>query len=202
MPGMHRVPHVDDMFSFVDVGVALVAHEATSLRFLLGIASLTEGTAGVLHKTGIGKTGVTDLTYEAVCVPAAVHGLDDTTDDVLATLPTTRCVQLLEIVLAVLPTVKLVEGTLVEWPEALSTDETCFVVELTVGVDHLLLTPEHFVAHIATRRRHRHPVRFGHGGSYGGRGGTWPATRRVIKVAALVAAANSPCVVCFMTDFC
>ena len=41
MPGMHRVPHIHDMFPFINIGVALVTHVPTPLRSLVGIASLT-----------------------------------------------------------------------------------------------------------------------------------------------------------------
>lgn len=56
-------------------------------------------------------------------MPVGVHRLDDAPDDKLATLAATWRKEHLEVVLAVLAILKLVEDTIFERAEALSTTE-------------------------------------------------------------------------------
>jgi len=129
---MDRITHVHDLLSFLDVRVAFVAHEAATFGFLGGIASLAEGAAGVFHEAGIGQTGTADLTGKTLGVPAPIHSFDDPPDDVLAAFSAAWGVQLLETILAVLPTIKFVEQAFIERTKTLRTHEAIFVVQLAV----------------------------------------------------------------------
>lgn len=83
-------------------------------------------------------------------MPTASHRLDYPSNDILSTFLTTGRIQLLEIVLAILATIKLVEETFIERSEALSTHKTVLVEQLPVTVHHLLIARKLFITHTAS----------------------------------------------------
>lgn len=69
-----------------------------------------------------------NFTGEAERVPVVVHGFDDSSNDELAALSATGCVQDIEVMLTVLPSLKLVkDGILSKGLEALCTNEATLV---------------------------------------------------------------------------
>lgn len=132
MPGMYWIPHIHDLLPFFDVSVAFMTHKPAALRFLRSVTTLTKGSTRILHEAGVRQSGFANLTIKTISMPAAVHCFDNTPDDVLATTPAAGGVQLLEIVLAVLTPIKLVEQPLVKGAKTLSAHETILVVQLTI----------------------------------------------------------------------
>ena len=129
MPGMYWIPHVHDLLPFFDISVTFMTHKPAALRFLRGVTALTKGSTRILHEAGVCQRGFANLTHKTISMPAAVHCFDNTPDDVLAATTATGGVQLLEIVLAVLTPIKLVEQSLVKGAKALSAHETILVVQ-------------------------------------------------------------------------
>lgn len=92
-------------------------------RLDFGVALVAESTTGIPYEAGVGQLHGAHLTLKALGMPVGVHRLDDAADDKLATLAATRREQHLEVVLAVLAVLKLVEDTVFERAEALGTTE-------------------------------------------------------------------------------
>lgn len=92
-------------------------------RLGLGVALVAEGPARVLDEPAVGQLDGAVLAAEALGMPVGVHGLDDAPDDELAALAAAGREQDVEVVLAVLAALELVEDAVPELLEALGTAE-------------------------------------------------------------------------------
>jgi hypothetical protein len=92
-------------------------------RLHFGVALVAEGATGVLDEPGVSQLRLAHLATEALRVPARVHGLDYATDYEAVALAATRSEQDLEVALAVLAVVVLVEDAVLELLEALGATE-------------------------------------------------------------------------------
>lgn len=92
-------------------------------RLDFGVALVAEGAAGVPYEARVGQLHGAHLALEALGVPVGVHRLDDAADDELAALAATGREQHLEVVLAVLAALELVEDAVFERAEALGATE-------------------------------------------------------------------------------
>ena len=115
MPRVYRIAHVHNVLPLIDVGVALVAHVPSPFGFLISIAPFTQSSTCILHKSSVSKDVITYLTSETFRMPIGIHRFDYSSNDVFPTSTTARSVQLLKVVFTILPTVKLVEDTILEW---------------------------------------------------------------------------------------
>jgi hypothetical protein len=98
-------------------------------RLHFGVALVAEGATGVLDEPGVSQLRLAHLATEALWVPARVHGLDHATDYEAVALAATRSEQDLEVALAVLAVVVLVEDAVLELLEALgATGKNIFVI--------------------------------------------------------------------------
>uniref|UniRef100_A0A146LXP1 Uncharacterized protein n=1 Tax=Lygus hesperus TaxID=30085 RepID=A0A146LXP1_LYGHE len=93
----------------------------------------------VTHKSQLGQFFIAALAPEAAGVPIGVHSLDDPSDDEISAFAATRCKENVEVVFAILPPFKLVEGSIWEGSEALSTHEALCMPEVSRRVDDLLM---------------------------------------------------------------
>jgi hypothetical protein len=75
----------------------------------------------VTDEARIGELFRAQLATEALWMPAGLHGFDDTANDDVSTLVAERRVQDPEVLFAVLASLKLVENSILERAEALST---------------------------------------------------------------------------------
>lgn len=138
--------------SGVNDGMTLMAHIFPHpLGFFFGIAFTAQGSSSVLDKALVSERGGTDLTQEAVGMPAVVHGLDDSPHDKLPAFSAAWCKENMKVVLTVFSTLKLIKHSLRKWLEALSTDKTLGVPHLSVGVDDFLIGAESFVTSVTQR---------------------------------------------------
>jgi hypothetical protein len=104
----------------VDESMALLARILADLGgFDAGIASVAQRSIVVPYEARVGELLGTELTTEALGMPAGLHRLDHPTDDDLVALVAERRVQNSEILLAVLATLELVEDSVLERSEAL-----------------------------------------------------------------------------------
>jgi len=152
-------------------GVAFLAHVfAQSGCFHLGIAIVAQGPALVLDEAEVRQFFMTHLTCEAVGVPGHLHGLNNSSYDELAALVAAGGEQHMKVVLAVLPSFKLVKHSVRERSEALGADEALRVEQLPVRVDDLGFGLE---AVVASRTGHAiHVDDSWHGGHATSRCGT------------------------------
>lgn len=110
-----------------------MAHIATSyLRLHLGIAFVAKCAILVAYEAAVGQLFGTQLTAEALRMPAGGHGLDDASDDKLAALVAAGGEQYVEIPLAVLAALELVENAILERAEALSAAENVKVMSIII----------------------------------------------------------------------
>jgi hypothetical protein len=120
----------------VDQSVALVTDVLPGpYRLHFGVALVAEGATGVLNEPSVSQLRLAHLATEALWVPARVHGLDHATDYEAVALAATRSEQDLEVALAVLAVVVLVEDAVLELLEALGANEALLMPQLSSGVD-------------------------------------------------------------------
>lgn len=117
----------------VNDAVALVADVfATGCSLFLGIALMTEGSSSILDETLVSQWDCANLALETLGVPVVVHGFDNSTNDELATLATAGGEKDVEVMLAVLAALKLIEDTFGKWPEALATYKASLVPDFAM----------------------------------------------------------------------
>lgn len=105
--------------------LTLLTHIATSyLGLHLGIAFMTKCAILIAYEATVGQLFGAQLTTEALRMPASGHGLNNTSDNELATLVATGGKQYMEVSLAVFATLEFVENTILEGTEALSATES------------------------------------------------------------------------------
>lgn len=124
----------------INDAVALVADVfATGCGLFLCIALMTQSPPSIFDEALVCKRDSADLATETLWVPVVVHGLDYATNNEFATLATAWCEENVEVMLAVLATLKLIEDAFRKWPEALATDEASLVPDFAMGVHNLLM---------------------------------------------------------------
>lgn len=137
--------------------VALVADVfATGCSLFLRIALMTESSSSILDETLVSQRDSANLTLEALGVPVVIHGFDNSANDELAALAAAGGEKDMEVMLAVLAALELVEDTFGKWPEALATDKACLVPHFTMGVDNLLVGLKPVPTTGASHRFERH----------------------------------------------
>jgi len=99
--------------------------------FKVGLAVVTESPSLVPHKSQLGELLCAMLTAETVRVPVGVHRLYYPSNNELITFATTWGKEDVEVVLTVLAPFKFIEGAIGERPEALCTDKTLGVPQLS-----------------------------------------------------------------------
>jgi len=120
----------------VDHGMALLTHISSGSFCLdLCIALPAESPSLIFYEAKISQLFVTHFTSEALWMPSRVHGLDHSSHDKLAAFSATWGKQDMEVMLAVFPTLELIEDTIRKGPEALCADEAGGVEKVSVGVD-------------------------------------------------------------------
>jgi len=72
-------------------------------------------------------------------MPGGAHGLDDPSNDELATLGTAGSEEDMKVMLAVFPAFKLIENSIREGSEAMGTNKAAAAEELPIAVDNLRL---------------------------------------------------------------
>jgi len=82
-------------------------------------------------------------------MPGGVHGLDDTPTDELPTFAAAWGKQHTEVMLTILPALKLKKSSFRKWLKALSTHKAVGMPDLAAGVDNLLVQAKAFLATLA-----------------------------------------------------
>lgn len=104
--------------------LTLLAYIATSyLGLHLGITFMAKRTILIAYKATVSQLFGTQLTAEALRMPASGHGLDNTSDNELAALVAAGGKQYMEVPFAVLAALEFVENAILERTEALSATE-------------------------------------------------------------------------------
>lgn len=133
--------------TFLDDGVALVADVFSHSGSLLFRVTLpTEGAVGVSHEAGVGEHDAAQFALKTLRMPVVVHGLDHPSDDEIIATSATRSKQNVEIVFAILASLKFVKYSFGKRLEALSTDETLGVPYFATRVHYLFMDSESFSA--------------------------------------------------------
>lgn len=135
---------------------------------------MAEGLVLVPDEARIGQLLVAMLAPEAVRMPIGGHGLDHSAHHKLSTLVAARCEEYLEVPLAVLAALELIEDTIREGAEALGATgrglllcqdsngwfinlhEALGVPEVPVRVDNLLCGLKSFIAPATDHSSQRH----------------------------------------------
>lgn len=92
-------------------------------RLRLGIAIMTEGSILIANESCIGQFLIAVLASEALWMPVGGHRFDNPPNNKLPAFVAARSEQDMEVPLAVLPTLELVENSIGERPEALGAPE-------------------------------------------------------------------------------
>lgn len=161
----------------VNHSVALVAHVlAQPNLLLLSVAVVAQRPVLVPDEARIGQRDAAPLARKAIRMPVGGHRLDDAPNHKVVALVAARRKQDVEVLLAVLATLELVENPILELPEALGTTATdpinkdtfftkkkttilhkaLSVPQLSVGVDDPLMRFEALVATGTHHRAERH----------------------------------------------
>lgn len=72
------------------------------------------------NEAAIGQFFVARFTAKALWMPAGRHRFDYTADNKFTAFITARCKQHVKVTFAVFASLKLIENTILKWPEALS----------------------------------------------------------------------------------
>jgi len=117
--------------------MALLTHVLPhASSFHLGIAFMTESSALILDEAKICQFLVTHLTTETLGVPSCSHRLDDPSDDELPALGAAGSEEDMEVMLAIFPSIKLVEHSIWEGSEALGTDKAVRMEQFSIAVHY------------------------------------------------------------------
>lgn len=126
--------------------------------FLLAVAIVTKRSVLVPDEARIGQRNGAPFARETLRMPVGRHRLNDTSDDEIVALVAARCKQDVEILLAVLAPLELVEDAILELAEALSAHKALRMPELAVRVDDPFVRLESLVAPGAVHGAERHVV--------------------------------------------
>lgn len=126
--------------------------------FLLAIAIVTKRSVLIADETRIGQWDGAPFARETLRMPVGCHRLNDAPDDEIVALVAARRKQDVEVLLAVLAPLELVEDTILELPEALGANKALRMPELAVRVDDPFVGLESLVAPGAVHGAERHVV--------------------------------------------
>lgn len=131
---MNWLTHVHNMLSFRDVSMTLTTNITTSLFSLfICIALLAKCPSSIFDKPRISQSFIADLTTETIWMPVCLHCLDHSANHKLTTLFAAWSKQSLEVLFTVSPLIILIKQSFRKWLEALHTNKTPFVKNLTIG---------------------------------------------------------------------
>lgn len=120
--------------------MALLTGVLANLRSLDAcVASMAQSSIVVPYEARIGQLFGTQLTTEALRMPAGLHRLDHPANDYVTTLVAERSIKNSEVLFAVLATFELIEDTVLERAETLGTPKIIDVFE-KYGSRCLLIT--------------------------------------------------------------
>lgn len=123
----------ETQWRIVDYAMALIADMlAQAHLLLLPVAVVAEGTILVANKTRVRQRDVATLAREALRMPVGHHCFDYTADDKIIALVAAWREQDVEIFLAILAPLKLVEDAVLELAEALGAYKTLGMPQLPI----------------------------------------------------------------------